>query len=377
MEAPPLADGVARRAGPTLGEKLHDNRFLRLIGGLLEAGYLEDWRFNATLSDVPQGGIVSPILSNIYLDRLDKFIETTLLAAFNRSDRRRGNRAYKARIARAAYWKGKGDKVRARALRRQAQTLPSYEPNDPTYRRLHYVRYADDFLPGFNGPRAEAEAIKQRLGVFLREELKSDLSETKTLITHARTEVAHFLGYAVNVQHDDHKLDWHDRRSINGAVQLRVPEAVIRAKCAPYMQGGKSAPRRERSHDSVFSIVARHQSEYRGIVQYYQLATNLPAFARLLWIMESSLTKTLSLKLRVRVRQIYKRYQTTVRTERGHLTALRVVVPRGGGKAPLVAQWGGISLARRRHTVDILDDQPALVRNGRTEIVERLLSAAA
>ncbi|MBV9328887.1 MAG: maturase [Chloroflexi bacterium] len=360
----------------TLSKKLHDNRFLRLIGGLLEAGYLEDWKFNATLSGVPQGGIVSPVLSNIYLDRLDKFVETVLLPAFNQSDRRRGNRPYKAQIAKAAYWKGKGDKVRARQLRRQAQTLPSRDPDDPTYRRLHYVRYADDFLLGFNGPRVEAEAIKQKLGTFLREELKLDLSESKTLITHARTEVAHFLGYAVNVEHDDHKLDRHDRRSINGAVQLRVPEAVIRAKCTPYLQRGKSAPRRERSHDSVFSIVARYQSEYRGIVQYYQLATNLAAFNRLHWIMEGSLTKTLSLKLRVRVRQVYKRYQTTVQTENGRLKALQVVVRRDEGKAPLIAQWGGISLARRRHMVDSLDDQPALVRNGRTEIVQRLLADA-
>jgi hypothetical protein len=257
-----------------------------------------------------------------------------------------------------------------------AQTLPTSNPNDPAYRRLHYIRYADDFLLGFNGPRAEAEAIKQQLGAFLREELKLDLSEAKTLITHARTESAHFLGYAVDVQHDNRKRDRHGRRSINGVVQLRVPVAVIRAKCAPYMQRGKSASRMERSHDSVYSIVARHQAEYRGIVHYYQLATNLPAFARLRWIMESSLTKTLSQKLRLRVRQVYKRYQTTIQTERGPMKVLRVAVARGEGKAPLVAQWSGISLTRRRTPGGILDDQPAPVWNGRTEIVERLLADA-
>jgi Type II intron maturase len=122
--------------------------------------------------------------------------------------------------------------------------------------------------------------------------------------------------------------------------------------------------------------VARYQAEYRGIVQYYQLATNLPAFARLRWIMESSLTKTLSQKLRVPVTKVYKRYQTTVQTDRGPMKVLRVVVPRDEGKAPLVAQWSGISLGRRRETVDILEDQPAPVWNGRTEIVERLLADA-
>jgi group II intron reverse transcriptase/maturase len=357
----------------TLGEKLHDNRFLRLIGGLLEAGYLEDWRFNATLSGVPQGGIVSPILSNIYLDRLDKFAETKLIPAFNRGYRRQGNHEYRLCINRATYWRKRGNKTKVRELRRHAQTLPSHDPNDPAYRRLRYIRYADDFLLGFNGPRTEAEAIKQQLGVFLREELKLDLSEAKTLITHARTEVAHFLGYEVDVQHDNRKHR-HGRRSINGAVQLRVPMAVIRAKCAPYMQRGKSASRMERSHDSVFSIVARYQAEYRGIVQYYQLATNLPAFARLRWIMESSLTKTLSQKLRVRVRQVYKRYQTTVQTDRGPRKVLRLVIPRDEGKAPLVAQWSGISLTRRRTIRGVLNDQPTPVWNGRTEIVERLLA---
>jgi retron-type reverse transcriptase len=72
-----------------LAEKIHDNRFLRLIDGLLQAGYLEDWRYHETLSGAPQGGVLSPLLSNIYLDRLDKYVETELLPAHNRGDRRK------------------------------------------------------------------------------------------------------------------------------------------------------------------------------------------------------------------------------------------------------------------------------------------------
>jgi group II intron reverse transcriptase/maturase len=67
-----------------LAEKIHDGRFLRLIEGLLQAGFLEDWRYHRTLSGCPQGGVVSPVLSNIYLDRLDTYIEQTLLPAHNR-----------------------------------------------------------------------------------------------------------------------------------------------------------------------------------------------------------------------------------------------------------------------------------------------------
>jgi hypothetical protein len=208
-----------------LAEKIHDNRFLRLIGNLLRAGYLEDWRFHETLSGTPQGGVLSPVLANIYLSRLDRFVETVLVPAHTRGEVRRLNprygalrtRAYKAR--RAGRWEA------ARTLKQQMQRLPSVDPHDDSYRRLRYVRYADDFLLGFVGPRHEAEAIKGELRDFLRDTLKLELSEAKTLITHARTEKAHFLGYEVNqcrVQH---------RRAVPGRVPRRG--AVLRAGPQP------------------------------------------------------------------------------------------------------------------------------------------------
>ena len=169
-----------------LRETLHDGRFLRLIENLLRAGYLEDWKFNATLSGTPQGGVVSPILANIYLDRLDKFVETVLLPAYNRGAKRRMNMAYNRLLHLAHFYRKTGRPERAAALKRQQQKLPSLDPNDPKYRRLRYIRYADDFLLGFCGPRSEAEEIKQRLAGFLRDELKLELSKTKTLVTSAR-----------------------------------------------------------------------------------------------------------------------------------------------------------------------------------------------
>jgi group II intron reverse transcriptase/maturase len=126
-----------------LGDKIHDGRFLRLMKGLLEAGYLEEWTFNATLSGTPQGGVVSPILSNIYLDRLDKFVETTLLEAHNRGTRRQSNRFYARTQGRARYLASTGRAEEARALRGQAQAMPSVVLNDPDFRRLRYLRYAD------------------------------------------------------------------------------------------------------------------------------------------------------------------------------------------------------------------------------------------
>ncbi len=146
-----------------LGEKIHDNRFLQLVRRLLQAGYLEDWRYGATLSGTPQGGVLSPLLSNAYLNELDQFVEQELLPAYNRGTRRGPHRHYETLVQHAQRLRRRGRKEEARALYRLARTLPSQDMADPTYRRLRYVRYADDWLLGFAGPKAEAAEIKVRL----------------------------------------------------------------------------------------------------------------------------------------------------------------------------------------------------------------------
>jgi len=357
-----------------LRERLHDNRFLRLVETMLAAGYLEDWRWNATYSGSPQGGVVSPVLSNIYLDRLDTFIERSLLPCFNRGKKRAADATYQQ----VTYALGKarkgGDRGLARTLVKRRRLLPAGAPNDPHFRRLTYVRYADDFLLGFIGPRAEAEEIKARLREFLRDDLKLDLSEDKTLITHATDDVAHFLGYDVRSNHADDCLCPDGRRNVNGIIELRVPKGVVMRKCAAYMRSGKPIHRPELAHESDYSSMMRYQQEYRGVVQYYLLAHNVAALSYVCYTMHVSLLKTLACKHRAKAVAMARRYRATTETEYGHAKCLKVVVPRGDDKKPLVAIFGGIPL-RRQETAILRDTLPAVrFLTQQTDIVSRLLA---
>ena len=349
----------------TLGENIHDNRFLRLLRNMLQAGYLEDWEWNATLSGAPQGGVASPILSNIYLDQLDKFVETVLIPRYTRGTRRKPNPAYEEignAIKRAHR---RGDRAAARRLRKQRRSLPAGDPQDPDYRRLRYARYADDQLFGFTGPKAEAEQIRADLRAFLHDNLKLELSQEKTLITHARTGAARFLGYEITVQHADH------RRAVNGSVALRVPMDVIKAKCAPYLKLGKPETRSRLVNEDDHTIVETFAAEYRGLVNYYLLAGDVFRLNRVHWVMQTSLLKTLACKYHSTVTKMAARYQATIETPYGLRKCLRVIVERTGRK-PLTATFGGIPLKRQRKAVLVDRKPPPGIIIRRTELIERL-----
>ncbi len=354
----------------TLAEKIHDNRFLGLIKQMLQAGYLEDWIWNATLSGSPQGGVASPILSNVYLHKLDVFVETVLIPEYTRGKRKKVNPSYQKTATALAQARKRGDREQARQLRKRLHELPSGDPHDPGYRRPRYARYADDVLLGFTGPKAEAEQIRQGLAQFLRDDLKLELNETKTLITHARTGAARFLGYEITVQHADDKVT-RGRRAANGVIELRVPKDVVTAACARYMKGGKPARRTTIVNQHDYVIVNTFGAEYRGIVQYYLLAGNVHRLHRLQWVALTSLLKTLACKHDSTVSKTAARYQAKVETPHGLRTCIQASVQREPNRKPLVARFGGIPL-RRQKTAILHDRVPDRIAYPRKELITRL-----
>ena len=315
-----------------LRERISDERFLRLIRKFLNAGYVEDWKYNKTYSGTPQGGIVSPILANIYLDKFDKYIKE-YAAKFRKGDRRSINPDYwrlnnKKNRLKQKLQKTSDEQMRKSYLYEIAQlskqmlSIPHKDAMDADFRRLQYVRYADDFLISVIGSKSEYETIKADITQFMREQLKLELSDEKTLITHAQDK-AKFLGYEIFIRKSDavkRNKDGVLKRDFNGAVVLTLNSAVIQKKLTEYNAlevrniDGKdiwwSKPRRYMTPMKPEDILAQYNAEIRGLYNYYSLATNVSKeCASFAFIMKMSMFKTLGWKLNTSARKVRQKYQ--------------------------------------------------------------------
>lgn len=314
-----------------LSERISDERFLRLIRKFLNAGYIENWKYNNTYSGTPQGGIVSPILANIYLDKFDKYMEE-YIQSFDKGKGRRLNREYllvkdrKRRLVQKLNAETDAN-IREELIHRIKEhsdvmlNTPSSMEMDTEYRRFKYVRYADDFLIGVVGTKAECEEIKANITQFMNEKLKLELSADKTLITHAQ-EDAKFLGYEITIRKSNAtKRDKNGnlKRVFNRKVVLLLPRDVVKKKLADYnaMQiiqtnGKEDWKPRARTYMvrcKPEEILSQVNMEIRGFYNYYSMANNVSTICkRFGYIMEYSMYRTLAQKLNISVSKVIVKY---------------------------------------------------------------------
>lgn len=322
-----------------LRERISDERFLRLIWKFLKAGYVEDFAFHNTYSGTPQGGVISPILANVYLDRFDKYM-SEYARNYDMGKRRRYNPQYtkftkKAIRLRKALRATEDEEEKAVLLaqimdvQKEMRKLPASMDMDDRYRRLKYVRYADDFLIGVIGSKADCEKMKEDFTAFMMDKLKLELSAEKTLITNAH-DAAKFLGYEITVRKSEatkRNANGWVKRAFCGSIILKLPLGTVQKKLLSMKAmelrtvNGKetwwATPRTYMSKEKPEDICARYTTEIRGFYQYYRIANNISySGSKFGYIMRYSFYKTLAMKQNSSTKKIVARYK------RGHDIAI-------------------------------------------------------
>lgn len=273
-----------------LQKRIKDEKFLRLLNKFLKSGYMEDWVYHKTYSGTPQGGIMSPILANIYLHELDKFMESLKNGFDKGSSDRKDNPEYGRLYSKMYRRRRKYEKEptkellqEIKSLEQEIRKIPYYDPKDTSYKRLNYVRYADDFLVSIMGSERDAERIKRRIGKFLKDELDLEMSEEKTLVTHI-TKRAKFLGFEITARTPKIEKTKYSRamRKANGNVEFYMPSDYAinwlkEARAIKFNKDGtwKPVARYSLTNLSDLELLMIHNSEIRGIYNYFKLSKNI------------------------------------------------------------------------------------------------------
>ena len=327
-----------------LMERIADERFIRLIRKFLKAGYIEDWQFHNTYSGTPQGGIISPILANIYLDKLDKYIKEYTVK-FDKGKKRKFSResmdfgnARKRIVRRLKSVKDERQRTKLilelKATEQGRAKYPDGDEMDADYRRMKYARYADDFLVGIIGSKQDAQQIKEDIKNFLADRLALELSDEKTLVTHTERP-AKFLGYEITVRKsNDQKRDKRGRlrrRTYGKRVCLNVSTETVRKKLFDWgvleltNRNGKEIWKPKCKSGLIFNddleILDSYNREIVGFYNYYSIANNCAhALNNFSYIMEYSMYKTFAGKYKCRTRGVNKKYRKNGRFIVTHMT---------------------------------------------------------
>lgn len=304
-----------------LSQKIEDGRFIELIRRFLKAGYLEFKQMHRSLSGCPQGGTISPILSNIYLNEFDKYMDE-IINKNTKGKKRRSNPEYQ-RLRGKRYTAIKNGKLEEiQRLTKVLQSIPSLDSMDSNFTRVRYVRYADDFVIAVIGSKEMAESIKEDVAKFLKNKLNLELNQEKTLITNLRNEKANFLGYEFTKAHSNTKMgkdkQGNRKRSVNGQIQLLVPHKVINQKIREFTQYGEPCVFKPRLKLPVLDIINEYNAEIRGLYNYYCLATNVSQrLYKFKYYHYFSMVHTIARKENISVKKVIKRYGIDVPVKGG------------------------------------------------------------
>lgn len=325
-----------------LEKKIDDKRIIHIIRQMLKAGYAQDWKYNATWSGTPQGGVISPILANIYLHELDTFMED-MICQFNKGERRKDNPDYKKlcrqmvitnrklRELRQKFKEGKplNDARKEilcerREIQKKMRVINSRLHVDSEYRRLRYVRYADDFIIGVIGTRKEAESIMLQVKEYINNILLLEVSEEKTCIADANDGVR-FLGYDIKAYTSAKttKIAWGkgtcNRRTISEKMQLHIPSEKMFQYASKNGYGDmaifrpKSRPALLRRSD--VEILMTYNAEMRGLANYYSLAQGYKtALQRVIGLAQWSFFATLSHKHKSSIGKIARKMKLSAQS---------------------------------------------------------------
>lgn len=309
-----------------LRKKIQDERFLNLISKFLKAGYIEDWKFHNTQSGTPQGGIISPVLANIYLHELDEYMED-IANGFNKGKKRKRCKEYRlwedrtTRISKKMKltWSNISQEEKDELLKKlkyyksEKIKLPGKDPMDEDFKRVQYVRYADDFIVGVIGSKRDAEDIKQKIKGFIQENLKLELSEEKTKITNAGDK-ARFLGYDVfvsNSQIASKSSSGIISRNVSGHVLISMPHDKIREfmfknSYIKETKGNvwKAIHRSYLINCDALEIISTYNAEIRGFYNYYNIAYDVHRLGNFHQLIRLSCLRTLASKHKTSAKKI-------------------------------------------------------------------------
>lgn len=304
-----------------LSQKIEDGRFIELIRRFLKAGYLEFKQMHRSLSGCPQGGIISPILSNIYLNEFDKYMDE-IINKNTKGKKRRSNPEYQRLRGKRYTAIKKGNLEEIKRLTKVIQSIPSLDPMDSNFTRVKYVRYADDFVIEVIGSKEMAESIKEDVATFLKEKLSLELNQEKTLITNLGNEKANFLGYEFTKAYCNTKMgkdkQGNRKRTVNGQIQLLVPHKVISQKVREFTQYGESFVFKPRLKLPVLDIINEYNAEIRGLYNYYCLATNVSQrLYKFKYYHYFSMVHTIARKENISVKKVIKKYGIDVPVKDG------------------------------------------------------------